>query len=158
MRKRTIAIIILLLLSITIIGGVTWLFYSRRLVYFNPAKVVCGKSVIDKYNAAADYLYRGDNSEEATIDEAGVKSIVAEIKGNAKSKYDPTCQSILFWAAVREDNYKEAKSAYDIIKSLHDKRIFIDPSLHDTTSLSNFVSSLNGLTGSETEKKEPVGG
>ncbi len=158
MRKRTIAIIILLLLSITIIGGVTWLFYSRRLVYFNPAKVVCGKSVIDKYNAAADYLYRGDNSDEATIDEAGVKSVVAEIKGNSKSKYDPTCQSILFWAAVREDNYKEAKSAYDIIKDLHSKRIFIDPAMHNISSLDTLNSILNGLTGSGLEEKEPLGG
>jgi hypothetical protein len=157
MKKRTTGIIIFIALFIGLCGVVTWLFYSGRLAYMDPAKVVCGKAIISKYNNAIDYQYR-EGSDESTIDEAGVKIIVTDIKANAKSKYDPTCQSILFWSAVRSDNYSEAKSAYDIIKGLNEKRIFIDSSLHDAAPLFTLVNSLNGLTGSGAENNEPLGG
>jgi hypothetical protein len=160
MRKRVLLVVIAVVLAV--LGGVVWwLFSSGHLVYSDTSssqsKVACGTDIVDKYNAAMYYQLR-NGSTEPSIDEQGVKDLVKDIKSKASFETDPTCQTIIFWVAVRDDNYKSASSAYNEIMSLHKKRIFADSNLRSDQPLFTYEETLKGLTESGSSKDGVFGG
>lgn len=153
MRKK------ILLSSIAVIGGaligagVWWLFNTGRLVYVaNPGAshtiaAVCDDSVVDKYNTAMYYQVRS-GSTTPSIDSEGVKTLAKEIKAKAGYETDATCQVLLFWIDVRNDDYKAARSAYVVIKDLHDKGIYPNSNIRTNDPLFTYEGYVNGLSGS----------
>jgi hypothetical protein len=100
-----------------------------------------------------------DGSSTPSFDEAGLKKLAAEIKTKAKYANDPTCQTILFWAAVQGDNYKAANEAYKAVKSLHDKGDFADSNLRSNEPLFTYEQYMNSLSGSGVKQAEgSIGG
>lgn len=163
-RNRVVSIVITVILLVLLSGGVWWLFGSGHLVYSNtnsnsssPPTVACGTDVVDRYNAAMDYQLR-NGSTETSIDEQGIKDLLAEIKAKPNFETDPTCQTIIFWSAVSDDNYKSASSAYNGLMSLHEKRIFADSNLRSDQPLFTYEETLNSLTGSGSSEKRVFGG
>lgn len=153
MRKKILVSSIAVIVVALIGAGVWWLFSTGRLVYVDSntkARVsssVCDSTIVDRYNAAMYYEVR-NNSTTPSIDEDGIKALVADIKGKSGYETDPTCQVIIFWAAVRGDDYKAARSAYDSIKTLHDKGSFADSNIRSNEPLFTYEGYVNGLTGS----------
>jgi hypothetical protein len=148
MNKRVIFIVIGVIIVALLASGVWWLFNSGRLVYLNSqSTVACGTDVVNKYNAAMYYQVR-NGSTVPNIDTKGVKDLVTNIETKANFKNDPTCQTIIFWSAVQDDNYKSALSAYNVLISLHNKRIFVDSNLRNDQPLFMYEDTLSGLTGS----------
>ena len=132
-----------------VIAAVGWLFSSGHLVYVGSksSAVACGSDVVTKYNAAMFYRPR-NGSNTPSLDEAGLKNLTSEIKSKAKYATDPTCQTILFWTAVHDNNYKAANEAYKAVKSLHDKGDFADSNLRSNDALFTYQGYLNSLPGS----------
>ncbi len=152
--------VLTILLAGLIIAGVWWLFSSGRLVYVSSksSAVACGPDIVTKYNAAMFYRPR-NGSNTASLDETGLKNLASEIKSKAKYATDPTCQTILFWTAVHDNNYKAANEAYKAVKSLHDKGEFADSNLRSNDSLFTYQGYLNSLPGSGvTHAGENIGG
>lgn len=164
MNKKRILTILAIITSALLGVGVWWLFATDRLTYTsNPgpqstSSVVCGADVLDTYNAAMFYALR-DGSNDLTIDEKAVESLAVEIKSKEGYKNDPTCQTILFWTAVQNDNYPAAKDAYESIKTLHDQGIFTDSNIRSNQPLFTYESYLLQLSGSGASQVEVnVGG
>jgi hypothetical protein len=143
-----------------VIAGVWWLFSSGRLVYASPksSAVVCRSDVVTKYNAVMFFRTR-DGSSTPSLDEVGLKKLEADIKTKARYATDPTCQTILFWTAVHNDNYKAANEAYKAVKSLHEKGNFADSNLRSNEPLFTYETYMNSLSGSGvTQAEGSVGG
>jgi len=148
--KRILVIIIVMVVLLSVGGGIWWLFNSGLFVNSNQvstSKEVCGPDVVNRYNAAMYYQPR-NGSSESSIDEQGVKDLAADIKSKKNFEIDPTCQTIIFWSAVRVDNYNEAHKAYDALINLYKKRFFVDSNLRSNQPLFTYEKTLNGLTGS----------
>lgn len=150
MHKRMVTVSISIVIIVALLGvGIWWLFNTGRLVYVaNPSTtstaVVCDSSIVDKYNTAMYYEER-NGSTQPTIDEAGVRNLVSEIKGKKGYDTDATCQSILFWVAIYNKDASAARTAYDAVKSLHDKRIFADSNLRSNEALFTYEGYVSGL-------------
>src|SRR5665648_194648 len=116
-------------LLLVLIGIAVWLTLSGRIVvvWKQPAgqvaiinASVCNDSVVTTYNNAALSQQRGGSSEY-TIDKTALNSLVTDIKNKPDYQSDPTCQTILMLTAVTDANYEAAKTAYTVVKDLHDK-------------------------------------
>lgn len=159
-RRAQLKYVLIVVLAGLIIAGVWWLFSSGRLVYVSSksSDVACGSDIVTQYNGAMFYRPR-NGSNIPSLDEAGLKNLVTEIKGKTKYATDPTCQTILFWIAVHDNNYNAANDAYKAVKSLHDKGEFADSNLRSNDSLFTYQGYLNSLPGSGvTQAKGSIGG
>jgi hypothetical protein len=147
------------MLSMIAIVAIWWLFDSGRLVYSASGQrylSVCDKGIVDRYNDAMYYKVR-TGSIDPSIDEAGVKGLVAEIQTKKDFENDPTCQSIIFWSAVQENNYSSANTSYNILMDLHDKHIFADSNLRSSQPLFMYGETLKGLSGSGFSEEDVFG-
>lgn len=108
---------------------------------------VCDESIVDKYNGATLYSIRQEGSE-ASIDKTGIDSLLVSIKSISGYQDDPTCQTILFWEAIRIDDYDSALSAYESISAQHDKGIFAKDNIRGDQSFSDYQRYLDSLSNS----------
>jgi len=158
--KRSLFIIITATVLLLFVGCVGWLFYIGRLAYFNSGQhsiVVCGTDIVDRFNVVTNYEHRNDPIVPS-IDEQGMKDLVSEINAKKNFNIDPTCQMIILWSAVYEDNYNIARGAYDSLINLHKDRIFADSNLRINQPLSAYEEALKGLTGSGFSSDGSFGG
>lgn len=150
MIKRLVFVGIVVAILALLSGGVWWLFSSGHLIYSasgQSSAAVCNADIVNTYNAAMYYQPRND-ATESSIDQQGVKDLVSEIRTKSNFDGDPTCQTIIFWSAVLDDNYSEARTAYDAIMNLYEKRVFADSNLRSDQALFTYEQVMNGLTGS----------
>lgn len=157
MRKKIGSIVTWMIILIILGTGVWWLFNTGRLAYVNPgsqsSSVVCDTDIVDKYNAAM-YFEPRNGSNKLSIDEEGIKSLAIEIKNKTDFRTDPTCQTILFWIAVHDDDYQSANKAYEEIKTLHSKHIFADSNIRSQEPLFTYEGYVNSLSGSGVKSEE----
>ena len=149
---------------IVIFGGVVaGLFVAGKIAWVNPDakevgvyKAVCSDRIIADYNDAMFYKPRGDSTtptlDTNTLEE--LKTVIARLSG---SNNDPTCQTILFWIAVNEENYENAKPAYDNVKRLHDEGLFADSNLSSNQPLSSYEGAMYSFSPAGKESKVILG-
>lgn len=143
MRKK-VFLPILLAGSVIVLGGaIAWLFVSGMLVWtgsagqVSTATVICGSDRVTQYNQARDVVIRGTaTTPEPDIE--GLTRLSDEIKASSGFEGDPTCQTILFWTAYLKDDYTAAKSAYEGINSLYEKRLYADSNTQGIQSISSY--------------------
>lgn len=159
MNKKLVAIGVPVILVVLLGVAVWWLFNSGRLVYVASGTkapeglVVCGSDVVTKYNEASLFIKR-QGADAPSVDKESLKTIASDIRNKKGYEGDPTCQTLLFWSAVRNDDYKAAKEAAGAVKQLHEKRLFADSNIRNNDAVFNYQTSLNMLTGAETVKEE----
>lgn len=144
----SISIILLLaagvILALFLTGrlAVAWKQPSEQAIVVD--KRVCGDTIVATYNAVSLYEPRG-NSTDYIVDENGLKKLVSEIKGKSGYQNDPTCQTILLLTAVHDQDYEAAKQAYNAVKALHSKHMYVDSNLATGGSLSSYEKFVEEL-------------
>lgn len=147
-------IVVAVLAAIIVVGAgtVAGLFMTGRLAWSNPNTnvvdaytAVCDTEIVDTYNDVMIYKER-EGTEGISLDEAGVKSLEQQVRGLADNQNDPTCQSMLFWIAVYNEDYEKAKTAYENVKRLHEKRLFADSNLTGNQALSTYEGAVYTLS------------
>jgi len=159
--KRIPIIIISVIVILALAGTVTWLFVSGKLVWAgsgtqqSTAKIICSSEVIDKYNNAAMYIVRGDDAT-ASLDTDGIKNVKTEILAKTGYADDPTCQSLLFLIAAYENNYEDAKTAYESVNAMYEKNIFANSNIQGNYPVSTYASTVYLLSPEYKSQPEPV--
>lgn len=150
--RKLITWTVVVVIVIGVGAGVWWLFDSGRLVYVTnrdnvaALKPVCDDGFVSRYNDAMYYTVR-DGEEQPSIDVEAVHALEAEVATLEGYQGDATCQTILFWTAVYDDDYDAARSAYDVIMSLHDEYKYADTNLRVSEPLFTYEGALNSLSG-----------
>lgn len=149
-------------LGALLLASVIFLVVSGRLVLTDPnvqrsvSKIVCDSGTVDTYNAAMLLDKRG-GSDEYTFDEAGLKSLQTSIRAKDGYKDDPTCQTMLFWIAVKDEDYEAGKVAYQNVKRLYDQRIFADSNLRTDQPLFSYEAALWNISPEAAQDQEGIG-
>lgn len=162
-KKKIVTIIVTLIVFLALVGGITWLFVSGKLVWAGADRqtasyeVVCDSDMVDVYNRAIIYEVR-DESSELSFDTDTLKGLSSTIKDNNSYAVDPTCQAIIFRISIVEKDYDAAKAAYKEIKSLHGKRIFADSNIRTSAPLSEYEAVLDTISPSYGSREESFGG
>lgn len=142
-----VSVIIALLLGV----GVWWMFDTGRLVYSQDGDTapssasVCGLEMVESYNNSFVFDY---NEDRLTVDQGNLDRISDEIKSSEGYESDPTCQTILFWHAVRADDHEAATKAHESILDLHSKGQFANSDIRDAYAVSSLKMHVDSLTGS----------
>jgi len=159
MSKKRILQIIFIVIILLAVGVVIWLFAAGKLVWANEKQVVastseiiCGDETVTTYNAAMTMMVRGDDKTAYSIDQAGVDKLVGEIKGKNGYENDPTCQTILFWAAINKLEYEPAKAANAKIQELHKKHIYANSDIAGNGPVSSYDRALYSISPEASEK------
>jgi len=97
--------------------------------------VVCGEDVIAKYNSIP---FPMNEESQRELDE-----IVKNIQSTANNDKDPTCQAILWWNALQNNDQSEMEKTLEILKQLHSNGQFVDNSLTNTFSIRSMDSITN---------------
>lgn len=97
------------------------------------ASRVCGADMIDRY----EKIDTGD----LTKDKQQLLAFIKTIKDTKHSEKDPTCQTMLFFASFRVEDYKGMERPMELVRSMHDKGIYADSNLRSGSS----VKSMDGL-------------
>jgi hypothetical protein len=147
-----------------LIGLVAWLFISGRLVWASgtgsnvgSSAVVCDAGVVERYNEASALIFR-DSETTRTADAQAIQSIKKDIIAKDSAKNDPTCQAILFLIAYSNSDYEAAKSAYDTVQSLYDKRMFADSNISGNRPLYMYEEIVESLSPDAQNKNKVLGG
>lgn len=145
-RKQLLTIC---LSGVVVVGVIVGLFVAGKLTWNNVAhhpvtSAVCGTNIVNKYNGAMYMIERGGSSEPS-IDEVGVAAVKNEVRAKAGYKDDATCQTLLFWIAMHDSDYPAAKSAYGVVKQLHDGGVFADNNIRGNDALFNYGTVLRGI-------------
>jgi hypothetical protein len=153
-NTKRILIILASVVAVIIVATVVWLFATNKvgLVFGEEEKnnsslapVVCDQAVVSKYNEATDYKFR-NGSDTPSMDEVGIKQLAADIKSMENHQADPTCQTILFWAAYFENDLEAAKGLHSSIKELHSQRMFPDSNLRTAVPLFEYGTTIEFMT------------
>lgn len=150
MRKKVLAGSIGVLVIAFVALALWWLFQSGHLVYVantsaKTASLVCDSALVDRYNEAAYYEVRSDSTVPSANKEA-IAKIAEEIKKRSGYETDPTCQTLLFWAAFHADDYTAAIKAQDALKNLYAKNQFANSNIRNNVPLLNYTNYTNMLT------------
>jgi hypothetical protein len=152
----SVSVVVLLVVGLIMVGyvAVAWKQPQQKVVLVNT---VCGDNIVATYNKVSDIRPNGDSF---SIDEAGLKSLIADIKSKKNYQDDATCQTIVLAAAIHYQDYNAAKVAYNAVKALHDKHIYVDSNLNAGGSLSAYEGFVQELSPSSknTNNQEPQGG
>ena len=150
-KKYTLSVIGLLIVA----GGIVWLFASGHLVLSdgktNKTASVCGSDIVNKYNDAM-YMIGRNGSSEPSIDESGVKDVQNDVKRKTGYEKDATCQTLLFWIAIHNNDYSAAKIAATAVKELHDKGQFADNNIRGNDPILTYDTVLYGISPEAKEK------
>ncbi len=153
----TVAVVILA------VGCIAWLYVSGQVrvswgkTANSTAAIVCDTSVVDTYNAAMNYTVRS-GSAVAGFDEAGLKKIVTDIKAKSGYESDATCESMLFWIAIHNNDYNSAKTLYASVKKLHDARVFADSNIRGNLAIFQYEDALQQINPSNNNQEGGTGG
>jgi len=148
---KKIAVIVSIVGVLAIVGAVTWLFVSGKVVwagsttYVGTTKIVCDNELVRKFNDSMFYVIRGADTT-ATIDTEGLKNIKTDIKGKEGYAADPSCQTILYLIAVYEEDYEGSKAAYEAVNDLYDKNLFANSNIRGNQPLFMYESSVFALS------------
>jgi hypothetical protein len=107
--------------------------------------IVCGDDTVSTYNAASMLKIRAPNAD-LTPDLNGLSKLDTEIRLKSGFDNDPTCQTILFWNAIINNDVAKAAVALTAIEKLHDSHHYADSNLENTTSISVMKDSLSATT------------
>lgn len=149
MKKRT-ALAIGGLIVFVIIGAVAWVILSGMLVItwngfntrYSSVQNVCGSDIVEEYNKASSYEYRGDDATEPTMDVTALNNVTIKIKERSGYSEDPTCQVMLFWNAYENNEIDQADQALKKLKDLHEMRAFPDNNLSTSVPFYQYEESL----------------
>lgn len=142
-------------LFIVVLAVGAYFYLSKKPIVVAPAgnttsvnTIVCGDSIVSTYNAASKLEVRTPGGD-ITTDVDGLTKLDATIRAKSGFEQDPTCQTILFWNAISNNDSGKAKIALNVIETLHDAHHYADSNLENTTSISVMRDSLNALTTSK---------
>lgn len=150
MKKKPVVAILLILVAVLLAGAVTWAVLTNKLVVVwngsgTPGSLavnVCDSTLVDEYNKVTEYT-RPDGAEvPPSIDVEGLRKVVERIEASSGYESDPTCQVMLFWAAIADKDHATADGILPVIKDLHAKRIFPDNNLRTTVPLFEYDAAL----------------
>lgn len=158
MKKNRIIQITVIVLILLAVGVVVALFMTGKLVWSNTTRqvsthVVCGSDVVNKYNDAMYYVIR-PGSDVPTLDTEGIKTINEDIKKKDGYKDDPTCQTLLFWIAIHNNDYTAGNEAYLAVKGMHDKGIYADSNIRGNDALFTWEGVLFPISPDAANKQE----
>lgn len=156
--NKNVVIFSLIAVSFILVGWFIFKALNNQLVINT---VVCNDEIVDKYNEAALFKFRGE-TEVATKDNIALESLVAEIRGKQNYKSDPTCQTILLEDAISKDDYISAMDIYDSLVNLHSKRKYANSNLMGTSPVDTYNDIILLLPSAdkirEEQDQEPKGG
>ena len=89
---------------------------------------VCGADMISKY----EKIDTGDLAK----DKQQLLAFIKTIKDTKHSENDPTCQTMLFFASFRVEDYMGMEKPLRLVKSMHDKGVYADSNLRTSYSIS----------------------
>ncbi len=113
----------------------------------NTARV-CSEDIVNRYNKLF-VNERPDNLSDVDANNTAIKAIYAEIKARAGYESDPTCQTIIFWIALRDKDVDTASTSLARIRDLHSKSIFADSNLRIYVPLSNYEDNIEAVKSSD---------
>ena len=126
-------------------------YAKNDLILTNKTASVCGSDIVNKYNDAM-YMIGRNGSSEPSIDESGVKDVQSEVKRKTGYEKDATCQTLLFWIAIHNNDYSAAKIAATAVKELHDKGQFADNNIRGNDPILTYDPVLYGISPEAKEK------
>lgn len=155
MAKKKVAIVSSIGVGVLVIGAIiTWLFVSGRVTLVinqsdetvkGPVVLVCGDETIKAFNEASTG-YPTDDPMTSAIDTAALVKAADAVKKKSNYKQDPTCQTILFWTAVQERRYEEAKEAKKVVDALYADGHFANSKLRVTAPLQDWQLLIDSLS------------
>ncbi len=104
--------------------------------------IVCDDSVVGAYNVASKLEIRGSNTD-LSADAVGLNNLDSQIRSKSGFDQDPTCQTILFWNAIANNDEAKASTALTAIESLHDSHHFADTNLEGNATIPAMKDSLS---------------
>ncbi len=161
MNKKITTIVIVIVLIAA--AAVVWLFMSGRLVWTDPntkavvVKAVCDKALVGEYNQATQIIGR-EGSSTPTIDTEALKKIKDEILAKDGYKTDPTCNAMLFWIAIRDQDYEAGKAAYEAVRSLSDQGRFANSNIRGDEPLFTYEEVLFTISPDADKENKVMGG
>ena len=141
-----LGILVIAVIAALLVSGylaVVWKQPSDHVAIVTPR--ACGDDVVTTYNDVSQYKQR-DGKDDYTIDEQGLKRLAAQIKDKAGYQRDPTCQTILFMAAVDDKDYATAKATYKTLNDLHAEGKYADSNLGAGGPLSTYKVLLDEMS------------
>jgi hypothetical protein len=140
-KKRKIIVIVLAAVALFVIAAGVLIYAGRLAVIikepYQKALLnvpVCGNDIVEKYNNAS--LPEPKISGEYAMDQETLNSLVAEIQNKAYYQQDATCQTILYWVALFDNNANGAKNAYDGVRNLYNMGLYADSNIRTTQPIS----------------------
>ena len=149
-------------LVLVIVGAISWLLMSGRVtVTFGAAQsvsdnrtIVCGADTVSAYNAAYDAMFHeiittqlvDDGIASGTPDVTEIVTLADDIKRKDGYGQDPTCQTIIFWSAVYNDDYEGATAAHTAVRELHETHLFANSDIRGNTPLSSWSDEVYALS------------
>lgn len=155
MAKKKVAIVSSIGVGVLVIGAIiTWLFVSGRVTLVinqpdetvkGPVVLVCRDETIKAFNEASTG-YPTDDPMTSAIDTAALVKVADDVKKKSNYKQDPTCQTILFWTAIQERKYEEAKAAKAAVDVLQKDGHFANNNLRTTATPSDWQLFVDDLS------------
>ena len=155
MAKKKVVIVSSIGVGVLVIGAIiTWLFVSGRVTLVinqsdetvkGPVVLVCGDETIKAFNEASTG-YPTDDPMTSAIDTAALVKVADAVKKKSNYKQDPTCQTILFWTAIQERKYEEAKAAKAAVDVLQKDGHFANNNLRTTATPSDWQLFVDDLS------------
>lgn len=152
-------------LVIVAVAVLIWMLASGRMVVMmkqphekvqTTYAVVCGEKIVDQYNNASRFKQR-EGSEMPVQDIEALKKIRQDVSEKKGSASDPTCQTILFWTALAQNDFKSAQAAYKLVDEMHAQDRFANSDIVNDTQLSDYPSLLMTINPNSTETEEGKG-
>lgn len=151
MKKGVIVLlgVVVALLAATVVVLLVW----RDEIGGNKAQAnaaaVCDTAIVATYNKASNYEYRGTAEDGPSKDSETLQTLQRDIRDKAGYESDPTCQVIIFWAAIDAGDEQVASEALTALKTLHEDREFPDNNLRTSTPLFEYDAALEYISGNE---------
>lgn len=160
---KVIAIILGIIVAVLVGLGV-WGFVSGKVVVAgvngvaagDDSYIVCDDDLILKYNDAM-YMIPREGAAEPSMDKAALTEIKNTINSTEGSKSDPSCQAMLFWIAIYEQDHAAGKSAMDIVESLHKQHIYANSNIRSNEALFVYEGSLYSISEEAQRTTEGLG-
>jgi len=144
-----------LVVIVALITTFWWLFASGRLTYQSrpnqQLSVACDQSMSRRYNEVMRYEYR-ESTTNLSRDQQGIKDVRTQITNQPHYEDDATCQTMLFWIAVNDDNLIEARTRKSEVERLHEKGSYADSDLITSDSLSTWSTAITEMPSAAAEE------